>query len=243
MKDRKRFTSTMLALSAALKMYGKECTTEMQGVYWSALKDLTDDEFERAAQVLIRRETEFPPPAMFLEVARPQEDGASAAHQAMLAAWNAGRQVIPGQGSWFSGDLIRSQVGVAAYEAFHACGGSSAFALMDDEFHGPRIRREFAECYQRAVAGDPGKTLPTEPTRPALTTGAILQAAAEIEAGDSDWRTHMLAAEQAHRAERIKQLRKPEPLPATPEEQAVLDQIGAKLAAKRAALSSEEATP
>lgn len=171
MKNKKRFASTMLSLAAVLKMYGKELTEPIQAVYWKALADLTDDEFEQAAAVLIRRETEFPPPALFLDVARPKADPAGEAHRVMLQAWNAGKQTIPGEGCWWSADAIRAEVGEAAYEAFHACGGSSAFRDIDNEFHGPRIRREFMECYERVVLTDPAKALPSGPERPALTTG------------------------------------------------------------------------
>ena len=60
----------MLSLSLSLKMYGRELTDPMRDVYWTALADLSDDEFERAAAVLIRREPK--PPVRFSETEHPE---------------------------------------------------------------------------------------------------------------------------------------------------------------------------
>jgi len=150
----------MLALASALKMYGRELDKPMQDVYWHTLQDLTDEEFERAAQVLIRRETDFPPPAMFLQLARPPVDLKAEAHRVMCRAWFAGKTYDPEGGTGWSAEQIRAVLGVGAYEAFHACGGAKAFQQMDDEFHGPGIRRAFMECYVSTVSNDPKKALP-----------------------------------------------------------------------------------
>lgn len=242
MKDRQRFSSTMLSLAAALKMYGKELTTATQEVYWTALGDLTDEEFQRAAALLIRRETEFPPPVMFLDVIRPSNPTADAS-RALARAWELGKQVIPGQGCWWSGDAIREKVGPAAYEAFHACGGSSAFQNLDSEYHGPRIRRDFIEAYQSQVAAGPQRALPA-PTAPLLTTGQILLEAEAVKVGTLDAvRAEFLAQAAAERAAIIASLTKPEPLPVpTAEEQEALDRLGEKIAAKKRELAAQTST-
>lgn len=57
---------------------------------------------------------------------------------------------------------------------------------------------------------------------------------------EADWRKVLREGEERERAERLKDLKRPAPKPCTPEEQAVLDRIGEKLAAKRAALAKEK---
>jgi hypothetical protein len=171
MRDRKRFASTMLSLSLSLKMYGRELSGPMQEVYWTALADLTDEEFARAAEVLIRRETEFPPPAMFLAVARPQRDLAAEAFQVLNRCLLLTTYDPEGGTSW-SGRQIQAEVSQAAYEAFHACGGAPAFRLYDDPIHGPRVRREFVECYQRVVRSDAQLALPGDSDRPVAALAA-----------------------------------------------------------------------
>ena len=171
MKDRKRFGSVMLSLSVSLKMYGRELTDAMRDVYWTALADLSDDEFERAAAVLIRRETEFPPPALFLEVARPQRDLAAEAFQVLNRCLLLTTYDPEGGTSW-SGRQIQAEVSQAAYEAFHACGGAPSFRLYDDPIHGPRVRREFVECYQRMVRSDTQLALPGGSDRPVAALAA-----------------------------------------------------------------------
>lgn len=237
MKNPARFAKGMLALSLSLKMYGRELSDPMQEVYWRALSDLSDDEFEQAATVLLRRETEFPPPAMFLEVVRVNDSNADA-HRALMLAWNAGKQVIPGEGCWWSGALIREKVGPAAYEAFHACGGSSAFRDLDNEYHGPRIRREFMECYRTAVATDSTRALP-EASTPLLTTGQILLEAEAVKVGTLDAvRAQFLAQQGAERAQLLETFTKPAPGPMTEEDRAALDRLGEKIAAKRRQLAT-----
>lgn len=239
MKDKKRFASTMLSLSLALKMFGRDLDEELQLVYWRALEDLSDDEFERAAAILILRETEFPQPALFLEVARPKADGAAEAFRLMCKAWFAGKEYDPESGSSWSAIKIRAALGEGAYEAFHACGGSEGFRLMDDDYHGPGIRRAFADSYQRVTRADPRKALPQPGDQlPALTSGEII-ATAEAP-GDADWRSQLWQIQKAQSAGAQTLLMRPQPLPCSAEEQAVLDRIGEKLAAKRAALVASE---
>ena len=213
----------MLALAAGLKMYGRELDEVTTETYWRALADLTDDEFEAAAQAILRRETEFPPPAVILAVARPRTDPAAEAHRMLARAWSVGREVIPGNGCWWSGEKIRTELGRAAYEAFHACGGSAAFRDLDDPFHGPRIRREFAEAWQRVVAQEPAAALPAPGAAPQLPPPAeplVLR----------------VAAPEPQKA--LPPLTRPEPLPCSPEEQAKLDALAAKIREKREAMAS-----
>jgi hypothetical protein len=166
MKDEARFASVMASMALVLPMYGRELTADLQEIYWHALAGLSDQEFETAAHALMRTETQFPPPARFLDVVRPTNPTADAT-RALARAWEFGKQVIPGQGCWWSGDAIREKVGPAAYEAFHACGGSSAFQNLDSEYHGPGIRKAFVEAYEQATRNDPRTALPS-PERGAL---------------------------------------------------------------------------
>lgn len=217
MTDRERFASVMLSLSLALQMYGRELTKAMQDVYWKALAGVSDDELEAAAQIVIRSDKEFPSPARLLELARPPVESAAQAHRVMALAWEAGRQVIPGQGTWWSGVVIREKIGEAAYEAFHACGGSAAFRDMDDPYHGSRIRREFVECWRRVVMREPATALRSLEYRPALPAPA--QPALAFKP-----------------PKQFLPLIRPDRLPCTAEEQAALDRIGEKLEHKRAAI-------
>ena len=235
MNDRARFASTMASLALSLPMYGRTLTRELQEVYWAALRGLSDAEFQRAAEVLLTTEKEFPPPARFFAVlleGDPQAD----AQRALNAAWRAGRQLTPGQGSWWSGPAILAQVGRAAYEAFHACGGSAAFALVDSEFHGPGIRKAWAEAYRNQVEADPMRALPA-PRVEALPPGPD-QLALEGEVGAAaepfDWRAMLREGERRLRDAEIAALRKPKPGPVeSAAEQEQLDALGEKLAAKR----------
>lgn len=159
MNDRAAFASTLLAMSLAMKMYGRELTGELQKVYWKALEPLSDAEFQRAAEILLRRETEFPPPALFLEAARPSGDPAALAGAAL-------RAVIICQGKhprsreWYAGAHVQRDLGEAAYQAFHAAGGYQAIEEASDEYHGPGIRRRFMECYERIIKVDPAAATP-----------------------------------------------------------------------------------
>lgn len=159
MKDRERFAKLMLALSLSLKMYGRELTGPMQEAYWVALSDLSDAEFEQAATVLLRRETEFPPPALFREIAKPKPDIAAEAFRVMEQAMDL-TDYHPERGTYWRGQRIREELSEAAYQAFHACGGSNGFRDAESPYHGPRIRREFCEAYQRVTEADPTTLLP-----------------------------------------------------------------------------------
>lgn len=234
---RARFAELMLAMSLSLKLYGRELSKEMQDAYWAALRDMSDAEFERAAMVLLRRETEFPPPSLFLEVARPVDS--ADAHRAMIRAWNAGRQIIPGEGSWWSGEAIRAAEGEAAYQAFHACGGSAAFRDMDDPFHGPRIRREWAECWQQQVRDEPAKALPAP--RP-VALPAAPEERVTIPPGTDPCGDALRTALRADRASRILEFKRPEPAPCPPETATAFARLGEKIAAKRAQLAAQTQT-
>lgn len=241
MKNRERFASTMLSMSLVLKMFGKEFDNAFQEVYWNALAPLTDVDFQRAAEILMRRETEFPPPALFFEVLRTEDAGAQA-HRALMAAWNHGKQTIPGEGCWWSGALILEHVGPAAHEAFHACGGSTAFRDMDSEYHGPRIRREFVESYRASVAIDPARALPAGPQAPLLTTGQLLLEAEALQVSPETLdqvRADFLAQQSDDRRDLALPFTRYAPAPCTPEEQAQLDALGEKIAAKRRELAAQ----
>lgn len=164
MRDRVRFAKLMLALSLGLKMYGRDFSTEFQEVYWTALGDLSDDEFERAATVLLRREVDFPAPALFLEIARPRLNANADAHRVMCQALLLS-DYDPEGGTTWRASRIKEEISVAAYEAFLACGGAPGFRDYDSPFHGARIRREFCEAYTEALEADPSKMLPAPSTK------------------------------------------------------------------------------
>jgi hypothetical protein len=164
MTDKKRFASVMLSMSLALKMYGRELSTELQQVYWNALQDLTDDQFEFAAAVVMRRDTEFPTPSQLLEIARPPAEDPQATAARMLDKALMLSEHCPHSGTWWSGERIRHTLGEAAYQAFHACGGSPAFRQVEDPYHGARVRRDFVECYMRVMRADPLTCLPVART-------------------------------------------------------------------------------
>lgn len=244
MKDEARFASVMASMALVLPMFGRELTPDLQEIYWQALAALSDDEFETAAHALMRTETQFPPPARFLDVIRPTNLTADAT-RALGRAWDLGKQVLPGQGCWWSGDAIREKVGQAAYEAFHACGGSSAFRDLDSEYHGPGIRKAFVEAYRNQVAADPDRALPLpKPELPQLSTGQVLLAGDQAPAAQRSLLDEFRAVESEHRAAVIATLTKPEPLPVpTPEEKETLDRLGEKIAAKRRQLAALTSRP
>lgn len=160
MNDRSRFGKLMLAMSLALKMYGRELNELMTEVYWKALSDLTDAEFESAATILLRQETDFPPPALFLALARPRADLNAEAHRVMCQAMLL-TEYNPEDGETWRASHIREQIGEAAYTAFLACGGAAGFRDADSPYHGARIRREFRDAYQQSVQADPSNALPS----------------------------------------------------------------------------------
>lgn len=245
MKDEARFASIMASMALVLPMFGRELTADLQEIYWRALATLTDEEFETAAHALMRTETQFPPPARFLDVIRPTNLTAEA-NRALARAWDLGKQVMPGHGCWWSGDAIREKVGPAAYEAFHACGGSSAFQQLDSEYHGAGIRKLFVEAYRSQVAAAPERALPApSPETQLLTAGQVLAlAAGRVKPETLDAvRAEVLSQPAAERAAIIATLTKPEPLPPrSAEEQAALDALGEKIAAKRRELAASQST-
>lgn len=228
----------MLSLAVSLKMYGRELTDPMRDVYWRALATLTDDDFERAAEIILRSDTDFPPPARFLDVLRP--DAEAEAGRALARAWMLGKEVLPGEGCWWSAEKIRAEVGPAAAEAFHACGGSSAFKDVDSEYHGAGIRKAFIAAYRREVQLDVARALPAGPNTPALTTGQLLALASGMVKPETldAVRAEVTAQPAAARAAVIATLTKPEPTPTNDEEQAALDRLGEKIEAKRRELAA-----
>lgn len=164
--DRAAFGSTLLGLSLALKMYGRELTPEMQRVYWLALQDLTDAEFQAAAMHLAKTCTDFPTPSQFLDVIHPAVAKDAAAYAVMCAALLC-TDYNPEDGSTWRRATIRAKISPAAEEAFIACGGAASFRLVDSEFHGPKIRAAFCDTYTALVTRDPKSALP-EPQLPLL---------------------------------------------------------------------------
>lgn len=156
----------MLAMSLGLKMFGKELDKPLQRVYWQALADLEDGEFERACAQVLRTDSEFPTPARILAVARPPLSEA-AVLRVMNGAWWDGRTAGYDGVGWEE-STIRTLYGEAAALAFRACGGSAGFRAMDDTFRGERIRAAFVEAYRAALARDPLAALPAGAQRAAV---------------------------------------------------------------------------
>lgn len=159
MRDHAAFASSMTALALALP--GREITEPMLEVYWRALTSLTDAEFQRAAGEALRRSKFFPVPAELLEWGRPHAVDPVATAARTLARAELLTEYCPNSGTWWSGERIRKEIGEAAYQAFHACGGSPGFRQIDDPYHGPGVRKAFVECYLRVVRLEPRFALPT----------------------------------------------------------------------------------
>jgi hypothetical protein len=180
MIDRAAFTSAMAALATALPA-SRPITEATYEVYWRACGELSDAEFQRGAEACLRRCRFFPVPAELLEAGRPAVDPAAEAGRALQRAVRLS-EYSPVIGTWYSAERIRHELGEAAYQAFHACGGSSALRQLDDEFHGARVRKDFVECFIRIARRDRRLALP-EPREPDLTPEPVRALIAGIAGG------------------------------------------------------------
>ena len=71
MNDRRKFNSTILSMAS---LFDKELTEDLLDLYWSALNDLSDEEFSKAANTVARTCKFFPKPADFREQIVPDVD-------------------------------------------------------------------------------------------------------------------------------------------------------------------------
>lgn len=159
MTDLRAFTATLLAMYSAMRTYGRELTAETQRVYQLALTDLSDTEFQAAATLLLRTETDFPTPAQFLAAAHPALTSGLDAAKALNATL-ACTDYDPESGTGWSGRRLRAELGEAVYEAYIVVGRDAGMRQMDSPFHGARLRRDFCDAWTAAVTADPLAALP-----------------------------------------------------------------------------------
>ena len=84
MNDRAAFIRRLVALASVLD--GDLSSISKQELYWSALKHLTDEQFDAACNRLLRTSRFFPKPVDFIEDAHGDSD--ERAHAAWLVAWD-----------------------------------------------------------------------------------------------------------------------------------------------------------
>ena len=96
MKDGKQFKAKLAVLG---ELYGKECTQALADLYWSALRDFTDEQFHAAIDAGIRKWKCFgrlPTPAEIIELI--QGNGEDKA----LTAWEQLQQAVSRAGAYQS---------------------------------------------------------------------------------------------------------------------------------------------
>lgn len=159
MNDRARFASAMASLAAALPLFGREFTTKFQEVYWHALADLSDEDFEAAAMRCLRELKQFPTPSDLLERARPKGDDELAGARLFLSLLRQPRY-HPVRGDYWDPDEIERRFGRAARAAFTVAGGTVGFRAACDPEKERFIRRDFVSTFRRVVADDPTAARP-----------------------------------------------------------------------------------
>ena len=93
MKDKKKFGQYMTALS---ETFDKEISTVLSKVYWNALDQYTDEQFENAVNTAIVKCKFFPKPAELIELVSGDQGERS------LLAWEKVRKAIVGVGAYQS---------------------------------------------------------------------------------------------------------------------------------------------
>lgn len=167
MTDRPAFAAGMALLGVT---FGREVDQARIAAYWSALSDLTDDEFRLATAKLCagwkcQPSEMFPLPATIRQYARPYQDIAAEATRLFEQVEALGDYSPIGM-KW-SIAKVGAILGWAAAEAFAAAGGSSAFATLTDQSR-PFVRKEFVAAYQRAAEAVAKRLAPPLTDRPAL---------------------------------------------------------------------------
>lgn len=170
MMDRERFSSAMASMAATLPLFGREFSAKFQAVYWHALADLSDEDFEAAAMRCLRELKQFPTPAELLERARPKTDDELLASRTFLAILRRPRY-SPGRGDYWDREEIESRHGRAAAGAFVVAGGTVGFRAASDPDKERFIRRDFVTTFRRLVAEDP--TAATPDPVPAVAAGSL----------------------------------------------------------------------
>ena len=128
--------------------FGREQTPLLMEAYFSVLKDLTAEEWNRAVTSTLQAESFFPPPAILLKYARPVLPKARAAefYVEILSQFESGRVLGPRE--------ISERFGTAAMEAFVSAGGVRAFQWCEPRDE-PFRRKAFLEAWSECVGLNP----------------------------------------------------------------------------------------
>ncbi len=162
-------------------LFGVELTKAQQHVYLEALSDLTDQEFTDGCRALEAHwapafGVKFPAPGVIRKYALPHRNRASEAGELFDRIRSAG-EYTPTGSRWTVG-AIGEQFGPLAAEAFHAAGGSGAFAGEQDERSLPFLRKRFCEAYVASAEamdrGEPVLALPVPRKRLPGRVGALI---------------------------------------------------------------------
>ena len=165
MKDETRFKAGMHMLGTAFKT---PITPEHLSLYWTALADLSDDEFARAVHVAVNEEEFWTPPARLRSLAQPVANFTAEAGQAYERVEKLG--TYDPEGYRWSRAVVKRELGEAGLAAFDAIGGSAAW---EDRSHVYR-RKDFVETYvatRREEQREERLALTTGTGRRRLTTG------------------------------------------------------------------------
>jgi hypothetical protein len=130
----------------------REVTDSLASVYWMVLHDLTEEEFTRAVRACVASGTFFPVPAEIRKHARPEPSTAEIAQ--VVRQIESLSEYDPHDGPCWSAKRIEERLGVAAAEAFRACGGSPAFRTLDQGNNRVHFLLRFAEAYRDRTARD-----------------------------------------------------------------------------------------
>jgi len=161
MIDRIRFANALGGLAATLPLFGREYSRQLQEVYWHALADLSDDDFERACARALRELKQFPTPSDLLERAPSRAHGALELQAARIfLAIVATPRHNPARGSYWREEDVRRQHGAAAADAFVMAGATAGFRAASDPDRERFIRRDFLAGYVAAATADPSARLP-----------------------------------------------------------------------------------
>jgi hypothetical protein len=172
------FTAGIVRLQA---LYGVELTKAQLHVYREALGDLTDEEFTGGCKAVEAHwvpafGVKFPAPGLIRRYALPHRNRASEAGELFDQIRMAGEWAPTGS-RWTVG-TIGEEFGPLAAEAFHAAGGSGAFAGEQDERSLPFLRKRFCDAYQASAEamdrGEPILALPISRKRLPAPVNALV---------------------------------------------------------------------
>lgn len=125
-------------------------TPEQLSLYWHALADLSDAQFQAACSTLLQRAKFFPTVAEFRTASEPYVPVAAVAGLLFDAVCGLSHWT-PGGDVW-SPTEVSERYGPVACAAFHAAGGSRAFAQEQGDKNLPFLRKRFVEAYADAYA-------------------------------------------------------------------------------------------